>query len=190
MKKIIGFCNVLLCVAVILGLGACASSPTVVMGKHNQPMPDWIYKTPKAEDAIYFVSDPFRGTTDAYSLGQAKANCNNKAAQWVETTVESFVKSYMDESGEVGNTQALTSFKSLVITKAKASLSALQEEEKWIDLDGNAYMLCKLEKSIIDKSFKSSVNDFVRNESAAFAEFKADEFQKEMYASIDLEMEK
>lgn len=190
MKKIIGFCNVLLCVAVMFGLGACASSPSVVMGKHDQPMPNWIYKVPQAEDAIYFVSDPFRGTTDAYSLGLAKTNCNNKAAQWVETTVESFVKSYMNESGEVGNTQALMSFQSLVITNAKASLSALQEKEKWIDLEGNAYMLCELKKSIMDNSFKSSVNDFVRNESAAFSEFKAAEFQKEMYASIDQEMAK
>lgn len=73
MKKIIGFCNVLLCVAVIFGLGACASTPsnsapTVatpkgIIGAEGVPQPEWVRNIPVAEDVMYFVGEGRSGKT-------------------------------------------------------------------------------------------------------------------------------
>ena len=65
MKKIVFLCTMLMCIAIILILGACTSSPNnlpsilddkeSIIGVDGVPVPGWVQNIPVEEDAVYFV---------------------------------------------------------------------------------------------------------------------------------------
>ena len=58
----------------------------------------------------------------------------------------------------------------------------------WINAEGNFVILVEYPKADIKNDFMTEVNNFVRNESAAFAEFKAEEAYKALEESLDNNM--
>ena len=70
------------------------------------------------------------------------------------------------------------------IAKAKANTSGMHQSQIWVNEKGYYVILVKYPKADLKSDFKQSLNEFVRNESAAYAEFKADEafryLEKEM----------
>lgn len=62
MKKNWGICTMLVCITVMLILGACTSSPDNllptpdgIIDTESASLPDWVTKKPEIEDAVYFV---------------------------------------------------------------------------------------------------------------------------------------
>lgn len=198
MKKIIVFCNVLLCVAVMFGLGACASTPsnsapTVatpkgIIGAEGVPQPEWVRNIPVAEDVMYFVGEGRSGKTTTAKKNSALQDAGRQLATWKQSVISAAIKDYVRESGETGNTQSLEDLEIASVEKARANTSGMKATLTWINAEGNFVILVEYPKADIKNDFMTEVNNFVRNESAAFAEFKAEEAYKALEESLDNNM--
>lgn len=198
MKKIIVFCNVLLCVAVMFGLGACASSPnnsapTVaapkgIIGAEGVPQPEWVRNIPVAEDVMYFVGEGRSGKTTTAKKNSATQDAGRQLATWKQSVIAAAINDYVRESGETGNTQSIEDLKIASTAKALANTSGFHPSLTWINPEGNFVILFEYPKDDLKNDFMSEVNNFVRNESAAFAEFKAEEAYKALEEAINKNM--
>lgn len=198
MKKIIVFCNVLLCVAVMFGLGACASTPsnpapTVatpkgIIGAEGVPQPEWVRNIPVAEDVMYFVGEGRSGKTTTAKKNSALQDAGRQLATWKQSVISAAIKDYVRESGETGNTQSLEDLEVASVEKARANTSGMKATLTWINAEGNFVILVEYPKGDVKNDFMTEVNNFVRNESAAFAEFKAEEAYKALEESLDNNM--
>lgn len=186
MKKIanvVGFA--LGCAIAMISVAGCASTPansapTVeapkrVIGAEGVPMPEWVRNIPVAEDVMYFVGEGRNGKTVTAKKNSAVQDAARQIGEWKQSVITSSIKDYVEESGETGNTQSLENLEIASITKAKANTSGIRQSLSWINPDGYYIVLVEYPKEDLKKDFKSSLNEFVRNESAAFAEFKSDE---------------
>lgn len=186
MKKIanvVGFA--LGCAIAMISVAGCASTPansapTVeapkrVIGAEGVPMPEWVRNIPVAEDVMYFVGEGREGKNKTVRKNNAVQDAARQIGEWKQSVIASSIKDYVEESGETGNTQALENFELASIAKAKADTSGIRQSLSWVTPEGWYVVLVEYPKEDLKKDFKSSLNEFVRNESAAFAEFKADE---------------
>lgn len=185
MKKIVSVGFALGYAIAMISVAGCASAPasskpTVeapkrVIGKEGVPMPEWVRNIPVAEDVMYFVGEGRAGDTDTAKKNSAIADAGRQIGAWKESVITSAIKDYVDESGETGNTQSLEKLQIASIMKATANTSGIRHSLSWINPEGYYIVLVEYPKADLRKDFKSSLNEFVRNESAAFADFKADE---------------
>jgi hypothetical protein len=58
---------------------------------------------------------------------------------------------------------------------ADQTLVGVERDEIWVDAEGAVYVLCSFPKANVGKGFEEVTGSFVRNEAAAFADFKAKE---------------
>jgi hypothetical protein len=202
MKKCFSVFCIFAVVTIIFVMG-CASSPTASssvssgstpqrpIGAEGVPQPDWV-RNPKsagqgATDKKYFVGE---SRVDAKSItvakAQARADVIGQLATWKESKAAATLKDYVNESGETGNTQSLETLQQAILAKARANTSGLDEEQEWVAADGHYVLLYSYPVADFKNDFKSATNTFVRNESAAFAEFKA----AELFKDLDKELEK
>lgn len=185
MKKIANAGFALGCAIAMISVAGCASSPansapTVeapkrVIGAEGVPMPEWVRNIPVAEDVMYFVGEGRNGKTVSAKKTSAAQDAARQIGDWKESVITSSIKDYVRESGETGNTQSLEDLEIASIARAKANKSGIRQSLSWVNPDGYYIVLVEYPKEDLKKDFKSSLNEFVRNESAAFAEFKADE---------------
>ncbi|MDR2661554.1 MAG: LPP20 family lipoprotein [Treponema sp.] len=155
------------------GTRAPAASP--VIGKEGVPQPEWVRKKPQAADVVYFTGEGRAGKTVTQRKANARADAARQLAEWKEVTINSAVKDYVDEAGETGDTQSLERLAVASIQRAKANASGFQEVESWINPEGNYVGLYSYPRGDLVKDFRTETNNFVRKESAAFAEFKSEE---------------
>ncbi|MGP1474213.1 MAG: hypothetical protein ACTTJ1_02265 [Treponema sp.] len=185
MKKIVSVGFALGCAIAMISVAGCASAPasskpTVeapkrVIGAEGVPMPEWVRNIPVAEDVMYFVGEGRNGKTPTAKKNSALADAARQIGEWKSSVITSSIKDYVEESGETGNTQSLESLEIASIARAKANTSGIRHSLTWINTEGYYVVLVEYPKEDLKKDFKSSLNEFVRNESAAFAEFKAEE---------------
>ena len=185
MKKIVSVGFALGCAIAMISVAGCASAPTTsvptveapkrVIGKEGVPMPEWVRNIPVAEDVMYFVGEGRKGNTDTAKKNSAIADAGRQIGAWKSSVITSAIKDYVDESGETGNTQSLEKLQIASIMKATANTSGIRNSLSWINPEGYYIVLVEYPKGDLKADFKSSLNEFVRNESAAFAEFKAEE---------------
>ena len=185
MKKIVNVGFALGCAIAMISVAGCTSAPTTstptveapkrVIGAEGVPMPEWVRNIPVAEDVMYFVGEGRDGKTPSAKKNSAVQDAARQVAEWKSSVIASSIKDYVEESGETGNTQSLENLKIASITKAKANTSGIRHSLSWINPEGYYIVLVEYPKADLRKDFKSSLNEFVRNESAAFADFKADE---------------
>lgn len=185
MKKIVNVSFALGCAIAMISVAGCTSAPTTstptveapkrVIGAEGVPMPEWVRNIPVAEDVVYFVGEGRDGKTPSAKKNSAVQDAARQVAEWKSSVIASSIKDYVEESGETGNTQSLENLKIASITKAKANTSGIRHSLSWINPEGYYIVLVEYPKADLRKDFKSSLNEFVRNESAAFADFKADE---------------
>jgi hypothetical protein len=152
-----------------------AAQPQPVLGAEGIPQPSWVRKAPEDPDVQYFVGEGRNGQTITAKKNSANQDAVRQLGVWKEAVIAAAIKDYVDESGETGNTQSLEKMQVTSITRAKANTSGFKEQESWIAPDGHYVGLYSYPKANLSKDFKAAVNDFVRNESAAFADFKAEE---------------
>jgi hypothetical protein len=175
--------NFLVIVAMIVAVIAAGCVST---GADGAEQPEWVRKPPKDADVHYFIGVGREAQTETAKRGTARADALVQLSQWKESKVASSLKDYVQEAGTVGNTQALQDFEQAVVAKAKANTSGFKEVESWVDRNGNYRILYSYPNSDLKNDFKSTANTFVRNQAAAFAEFKADE----AYRLLEKELEK
>jgi hypothetical protein len=162
----------------------CASSPASgsstgggrpIIGANGDPQPEWDRHLPKEADVHYFKGIGRTAETETAKRGSATADALAQLSRWKEAKIGSALKDYVQEAGTVGNTQALQDFEQTVVAKAVANTSGFKEEGSWVDQNGIYHVLYAYPNADVINDFKSTANTFVRNQPAAFAEFKAEE---------------
>jgi hypothetical protein len=159
---------------------SCASSKPAekkassIIGKEGVPQPAWVNKIPKDADKFYAVGFG-NMSSKQNSIVRAEADAKDQIARWVGTSVKNALTNYTNESGEGTNKQVLDYMESISKQVADQTLVGVERDESWVDPEGAVYVLCSFPKVNIGKGFQEVTGKFVRNEAAAFADFKAKE---------------
>ncbi len=175
---------------------SCASAPKdapedkpavkKVVGADGIEMPDWVNKVPKSTETFYAV-----GYSKLQNRQMAKTaaaqSARDEISRWVGTNVKNALTNYYNEAGEGENVQALSYFENISKQVSDQSLVGSEIEESWVDKEGGVYALVSMPKENVGKSFENVTGNFVRNEAAAFADFKAKEALKFLDAETSKE---
>jgi hypothetical protein len=170
------------------GGGPAGNSQTrgPILGAEGIPQPEWVRKIPEDPDFVYFVGEGRAGKTSTVRKNSASADAGRQVGDWKESTIKAAIKDYVQEAGETGNTQSLELLEVASIQRARANTSGIKEVESWIAPDNSYIGLWRYPKEDLKQDFKTEANNFARNDSAAYAEFKADE----AFRRLEQEMEK
>ena len=143
-----------------------------VIGLEGVPQPAWVNKTPKEADS-YFAIGYANKSSKQISITVAEQDGRDQIARWIGTSVKNALTNYTNESGEGKNVQTLAYFESISKQVADQTVVGVERNEVWVDREGGVYVLLSFPKANVGKSFSDVAQTFVRNEAAAFAEFKA-----------------
>lgn len=181
-KKVIASLATLVLLATVVV--SCGSSPASkagdvpvakpIIGLEGVPQPEWVNKPPKAEDTFFTVGYAQKSSKQN-SIPFAEQDARVQVARWIETSVKNALTNYSSESGEGTNVQVLDFAESISKDVADQSVSGVERDELWVDDKGGVYVLCSFPKANVGKSFEQISGNFIRNEAAAFSEFKAKE---------------
>ena len=170
MKKImLGF----LVVLTLFGMMSCGS-------KKVSGLPDFVLNPPTADDAFYGVG---YGKQSTFQMSKTISMTNARAdiARQIETSIQAAVVSYAQEAGVDGNTQTIAFAESITREITNTTLSGATPTRFEQDAEGGVWVLMSYPKS---NMLKAAEEAFVRNEDAAFAEFKADQAMKMLDAQL------
>ena len=177
MKKVLCLLAVILTAGLLVVSCGSTSGGKTPIGAEGVPQPEWVRKLREpTSDTIYFRGEGRDGKTVTARQASARAAALQALADWKEAKVVTAVEDYVNESGETGNTQSLERLQNGIMSVAKTNISGLREVESWIAADGHYVILYSYPINDFRNDFKSATNAFVRNESALYAEFKAEQF--------------
>jgi hypothetical protein len=152
---------------------AAAATPTPqIIGKEGIPMPAWVNTTPKDAENFYAVGYA-KKSSKQISITAAEQDSRDQISRWIGTSVKNALTNYTNESGEAANVQTLSYFENISKQVSDQTVVGVERNEVWVDQDGGVYVLEAFPKANMNKSFEEVSNTFVRNEAAAFSEFKA-----------------
>jgi hypothetical protein len=154
---------------------SCSSSPEPAAPPPADDLPDWVLAPPVADDAFYGVGS-YKSSNLSTARTAATASARAEIAAQVEVQVDSAVKQYAQEAGIDGNKQVIEFLETVSKQVASATLNGSKVVDTFRDKDGTVYVMVMYEKSALKEAAEKEL--FVRNEDAAFAEFKADEAMK------------
>jgi len=181
MKKVLFLTTAILITGLLATSCGSTGGGKASLGAEGIPQPEWVRKLPPpTADTVYFRGEGRDGKTVTAKQASARANALQALADWKESKVIATVRDYVNESGETGNTQSLESLENAVINTAKTNISGFREVESWVAADGHYVILYSYPINDFRNDFKSATNAFVRNESALYAEFKADQMFKKL----------
>lgn len=184
MKKILG---ILFVVALVLVSFGCASKPKEVLGAEGIPRPQWVADMALEDPVLHYEIGFGKGTNRASSMARAESDARNKIAFWVKTDVETVLKTYMQDAGVADETQMIEYIEQVSIQTANTTISGAEIKGKWEDIEGGIYVLMgyDINKAAenLAKQMDSVSKPFIRNDSAAFADFKAQEAFKALEES-------
>jgi hypothetical protein len=179
MKKMLWVLGAVSAALLVAGCGTTSSGTrqsSRVTGLYGDPAPDWVGKgRADTTDAVYFVGYGREGKTVTAKQASARANGLQQLADWKKGKVSAILEDYVNESGETGNTQSLESLQNGVVARSSANTSGFRQVESWVDQNGQFVILFSYPTTDFKNDFKAATNEFVRNESALYAEFKADQ---------------
>jgi hypothetical protein len=151
---------------------AKATATPQIVGKEGIPMPAWVNTTPKDAENFYAVGYA-KKSSKQISITAAEQDSRDQISRWIGTSVKNALTNYTNESGEGANVQTLSYFENISKQVSDQTVVGVERNEVWVDQDGGVYVLEAFPKANLNKSFEDVSNSFVRNEAAAFAEFKA-----------------
>ena len=159
MKRLI---LIALTLAAVMLVFSCAS-------QRVSGVPDFVLNPPMADDVIYGVG---YGNQSKLSLSKTVAETNARAdiARQIETTIQASVTDYAQEAGVDDNAQLISFVESVTREITDTKLSGAKPVKFEQDDDGGIWVLMQLDKA---EMVAAAEKAFVRNEDAAFAEFKA-----------------
>lgn len=189
MRNIKLFFILLLVASVSLGVLVSCASKKSASAKISEEMvdigdmdvPDFYINPPLSDTTLYGVGSAKMKQLDA-SRRNALARARNDIAFQINVQVQASMVDYYQESGTVDTTQALTFAESISRQISDTTLSGARTEEIAVSDDGTVYALVSYPTENI---LASAEEAFIRNESAAFAEFKAQEALKRLDAQLE-----
>lgn len=168
--------GVLLAVTALL-LAACMTGPTI----NKRDIPGFYLNPPTSKDYVYGVGEA-RLSTLSMSRTAALSRARDDVARQVQVAVKNAITDYAQQAGEGNNQQAIHFVETISRQVADVSLSGVRTEKIEPTSDGTVYALVSYPvANLLEEAHKK----FARNESAAFAEFKANEAVKRLQAEID-----
>lgn len=159
-------------------MAGCASVEEVT---ERRDLPEWFLNPPVSEDVIYGMGMA-KMSSDSLSRDTSIARSRKDVALQVSTRVQSMLTDYAQESGTGDATQVLTFVESITKQVADVELKGAVTEKVYAANDGNWFSMVSYPKN----AMLENVEDvFVRNEEAAFSEFKADQALAKLEASLN-----
>lgn len=174
MKRALTLVMIILSVMLVF---SCASKSTgkKVVGAEGVTRPDWVRQLGKKEKGLHFEVGYGKMSNYATSLKKAEADARNKIAFWVQTDVNTVLKTYTQDAG-IGDQRELIEYMEEISKQtAQVSISGAAIEDSWEDEDGGVYVLMSYDIDQAAENLANQMQSYQRNESAAFAEFKAQE---------------
>jgi len=173
------FSIVLLALIAIAAFGfvSCVSQPAsstseggkTVAEAPPSDVPDFYLNPPIADDAIYGVGSAKMAKMDT-SRKMAVARAREDIAFQMNASIKAAITDYAQEAGVDGGNQVISFVETVSKQVTQTTLSGAKTEQVFAGKDGTIYALVSYPLN----SFKEEVKkEFVRNEDAAFAEFKA-----------------
>jgi len=160
-------CLILLVLAFGFTLAACASKPAAAAATVPPNTPEWINDFPP-EDAIWGIGIA-KQSSESMSMTTAEARARVAVARQLSTKVQAMFTDYNLDAGNVKN-QANTSLQEDVSRQiTNIDISGAKPIKRWKANDGTWWYLVELKKS----DAKNQVSSILRNEEAAYAQFKA-----------------
>jgi hypothetical protein len=172
----------LVIVAATALLFSCASAPKEEP-EQKSGLPDFVVNPPLAEDAIYGVGYGDQ-STPSLSIKVAEANARADIANQIEAQIKSAVTSYTQEAGVDDETQVVNFAEQVTRQVTDTTLKGARTKQRAIMDDGSVWVLMEYSKNSFLQAFEQAADEtakeFQRNESAAFANFKADQALKQL----------
>lgn len=170
------FTLVLLVVLAVLafGLTSCMSTGSTSEGgapaaEVPSDVPDFYLNPPMADDAIYGVGSAKMSKMDT-SRKMAIARAREDIAFQMNASIKAAITDYAQEAGVDGGNQVISFVETISKQVTQTTLNGAKTEQVYAGKDGTIYALVSYPLN----AFKEEVSkEFVRNEDAAFAEFKA-----------------
>jgi len=156
-----------------------------IVGAEGVLRPEWMNGSTKSDSLYYVIGTSQPVQTRPAKENSARNDAAAKLAQWKSAVVLDAMKTYQEEGGTTGNTQALTRFEQATITRSQANVAGFNLETYWVDQNGIYHGLFSYPKDNVKKDFNDSVSAFQRNEAAAFADFKAQEAFRQLEAQMN-----
>ena len=156
----------------VLFLFACISIPRV---------PDWYLNPPTAEDAVYGTGEA-KMASDNMSKTTADSRARSDVASQVEVTVKNALTDYAQQAGQGRNQQVIEFVEMISRQVSEVTLKGAKVIRREIGPDGTYYSLVEYPISAINDA---AMDSFMRNEAAAYAEFKANEALDYLNAELE-----
>ncbi len=161
----------------IFGFTGCGSSPDTTE-ESIDGVPAWVVTMSKKSDTAHYEVGYGKMSNRATSQKKAESDARNKIAMWLQTDVQTALVTYTQDAGIGDETELIEFMEEISKQTADVSMSGADIEEVYVDEDGGVYVLMSYDINGLAADLQSQVDSYVRNESAAFAEFKADEALK------------
>jgi hypothetical protein len=169
---------ILFAIAAVALLFSCASAPQEKEPEKKSNLPEFVINPPLADDAIYGVGFGDQ-STPSLSIKVAEANARADIANQIEAQIKSAVTSYTQESGVDDETQVINFAEQVTRQVTDTTLKGARTKQRAIMDDGSVWVLMQYSKNSFLEAFEQAAEEtaeeFKRNESAAFANFKADQ---------------
>lgn len=170
----------------VFAFTGCGSTPDP-MGETIDGVPAWVVTMSMKSDTAHYEVGYGKGSNRATSQKRAEADARNKLAMWLETDVQTALVTYTQDAA-IGEESELIEFMEEISRQtAETSLSGAVVESVYVDEDGGVFVLMSYDINGLARDLQSQVDSYVRNESAAFAEFKADEALRALMAEESAE---
>ena len=178
MTKIV---SVLLTMAVAVLLTACMTAPPAAPVTQAADVPDFFLSPPILEDQ--FVGLGLAKLSDTtLSRRTALARARADIATQVSVSVETMLIDYSQEAGSGNDTQTIEFVEAITREVADIQLQGAVTAQQYQSDDGTWYVMVYFPKNALIEEVGEL---FERNESAAFAEFKADQALERLDAEVE-----
>jgi len=176
---------VLSILTIVMVIASCASAPEPEPVAQEPParkdLPQFFLNPPVYEDQIVGLGMA-KMSSDSVSRQTAVMRARTDIAFQMDTRVEAMMTDYFQEAGSGDNTQSIQFVESISKQIANIDLQNARTVEVYPAIDGTWYAMVTYP---IRELVKEVGNLFERNETAAFAEFKADEAARRLEASLE-----
>ncbi len=167
LKGVFGAVAVVIVVSLLFG--ACAVN-----------MPKWYMNPPKSDDKIYGVGVSEK--TKSIQLGRdvAVANARNAIAGKIQVSVQSMLRTFLQQSGTMRDSRALQFAES--VSKQVANVTLIGSDTTRTEERGGRYFALV---EISMKSINNAIHTASRNAAAEFSELKAKKALEDLDKAID-----
>ena len=153
----------------------------VVYGKDGTPRPDWVTKGKKSSAGIYAVGSS-KLSNFANSLKAAKLNARNELATSVNTSINSVLRSYTQDTGNADD--SLNYMEEAVQQVTSEMISGSEMEDSWQAKDGEVFALMFLPYSSVWPATKEVADKYIPDSKTTLTEEKAQAAFQKYFESV------